>query len=135
MGKTSRAPAHLYVIEDDQDVRTSIAEILRDEGYEVTEFGDGARALLALERGARPCLVLVDLHMPAMSGLHLAERVRDDSALCSIPVVIITGASVSPTGFTCLHKPFALKELTELARIHCGHRDEGARNPDHSAAS
>src|SRR3954464_15049320 len=122
MTKPSGKAAHVYVVEDDQDVRASIAEILRDEGYDVTEFSDGPEALGALRLGARPCLVLLDLHMPTMSGENLAASIRTDAALSQIPIVIITGASASPPGFTCLQKPFTFAELMGVAQKHCGHR-------------
>jgi len=123
MDPSSQAAAHVYVVEDDQDVRTSIAEILHDEGYEVGEFADGGAALYALRSGARPCLVLLDLHMPAMSGENLAETIRTDAELCSIPIVIITGAAASPPGFVCLQKPFALSDLMAVTQKHCGHHE------------
>jgi two-component system, chemotaxis family, chemotaxis protein CheY len=125
MAQSRRAAAHVYVVEDDQDVRASIAEILHDEGYDVREFEDGGAALFALREGARPCLVLLDLNMPAMSGENLAETIRADSALRAIPIVIITGAALSPPGYPCLQKPFALTDLMAVAERHCGHRDPG----------
>ena len=126
MSQSSPARAHVYVVEDDEDVRTSIAEILNDEGYEVSEFADGGVALAALKEGARPCLVLLDLHMPAMSGENLAQTIRADSMLQSIPIVIITGAAAAPAGFMCLQKPFALTELMAVAAKHCSHRQMGS---------
>src|SRR5690348_10184712 len=65
---TSSMSAHIYVAEDDSDVRTSIAEILREEGYDVREFSNGGETLRALKDGDRPCIVLMDLLMPEMSG-------------------------------------------------------------------
>src|SRR3954452_17252600 len=127
MTKPTGKAAHVYVVEDDQDVRASIADILRDEGYEVTEFADGPQALGALRLGARPCLVLLDLHMPTMSGENLAASLRTDSELSHIPIVIITGASAAPAGFTCLHKPFTLAELMGVTQKHCGHRAPAPR--------
>jgi CheY-like chemotaxis protein len=127
MGESSRSGSHVYVVEDDQDVRASIAEILNDEGYDVREFADGTTALRALREGARPCLMLLDLHMPAMSGENLAETIRADSALRAIPIVIITGAVAAPAGFKCLQKPFALTELMAVAELHCGHRTVSRR--------
>jgi CheY-like chemotaxis protein len=111
----------VIIVEDDADIRASVAEILRDEGYVVAEYEDGQKALSALETGLRPCLVIIDLLMPRMSGEQFAAAVRGNDRLASIPVVMITGASTPPSGIEVLRKPFELDALLRIVARHCSH--------------
>jgi DNA-binding response OmpR family regulator len=77
----------VLVVEDEPDVRSSVAEILRGAGYRVAEAADGGEALAVLsseEVGA----VLLDLRMPRMDGMTLLERVQDPP-----PVIIVSAHS------------------------------------------
>jgi len=124
---------HIFVVEDDPDVRTSIAEILRDEGYEVGEFSNLDDTLRELQGGARPCVVLMDLLMQGMTGQEFLEVVRHDAALSEIPVVMITGARTPAPGIEVLRKPFDLSDLVGTVARHCVHgcRDErSSTDPD-----
>jgi CheY-like chemotaxis protein len=120
---------HIFVVEDDPDVRTSIAEILRDEGYDVGEFSNLDDTLRELRAGARPCVVLTDLLMPGMTGQEFLDIVRCDEALSDIHVVMITGARMQAPGIEVLRKPFDLSDLVGTVARHCVHgcRDEAGR--------
>jgi CheY-like chemotaxis protein len=122
---------HIFIVEDDPDVRTSIAEILRDEGYDVGEFSNLDDTLRELRAGARPCVILMDLLMPGMTGQEFLEALRGDAALCEIHVVMITGARTPAPGIEVLRKPFDLSDLVGTVARHCGHgcRDEAGRAP------
>jgi CheY-like chemotaxis protein len=115
-------PPHIYIAEDDPDVRLSIAEILLDEGYEVREFSNGQDTLRALQAGGRPCVVLMDLFMPEMNGEEFLSALRHDAALSPIPVVMITGARTDLPDAEVLQKPFDLNELIATVAKHCSHR-------------
>jgi CheY-like chemotaxis protein len=114
-------PSHIYVAEDDPDVRMSICEILREEGYDVREFVNGQETLNALQAGDRPCVVLMDLLMPEMSGNEFLTALRNDPALSPIPVVMITGARTDVQDIEVLRKPFELTDLIATVARHCGH--------------
>jgi DNA-binding NtrC family response regulator len=118
---------HIFVVEDDPDVRTSIAEILRDEGYEVGEYSNLDDTLCELRAGARPCVVLMDLLMPGMTGPEFLEAVRADVALREIAVVMITGTRTAATGIEILRKPFDLSDLVDTVARHCRHATRDAR--------
>ena len=65
----ARAGKRGLVVDDDPDIREALAGILADEGYQVTACADGAQALAHLGAGSDPpCLILLDLMMPGMSG-------------------------------------------------------------------
>jgi CheY-like chemotaxis protein len=110
---------HIFVAEDDPDVRTSIAEILREEGFEVFEFANGEEMLRELRTGVRPCVVLVDLLMPEMSGQEFVAELRSDPSLSKIPVVMITGAKTTVLDVEVLRKPFDLSDLIATVNRYC----------------
>lgn len=81
----------ILVIDDDDDNRDALGEVLRDEGYEVTCARDGAEAL-ALLRGMRPDVILLDLNMPTMDGMEFRAAQRRDPSLALIPTVVMTAS-------------------------------------------
>ena len=82
----------ILVVDDDQDLRDAIADILSDEGYRVGQAGNGAEALTYLRTHEKPDLILLDLMMPVMDGLQFRREQRRDPLLAEIPVVVLTAA-------------------------------------------
>lgn len=80
----------VLLVEDDFDLRQTIAEILEDEGYEVVTAVDGQHALDLLHAGLRPRAILLDLMMAGMNGLQFRARQRQSPELSDIPVVVLT---------------------------------------------
>jgi two-component system response regulator PilR (NtrC family) len=78
MGKSAsgKAKGNILVAEDEEGVRESLAEVLRDEGYQVTVAADGTEAL-AVVSSQELDLVLSDLRMPGASGIDVLRRVRE----------------------------------------------------------
>lgn len=114
----------VMVVDDDADVRDGLSELLRHRGFTVATASDGAEALELLRAGMRPKLVLLDLWMPVMDGEAFCIALREDPALSSIPVCVIssdTGRAVKlirsgASGF--LRKPVQVQELLEtLERV------------------
>ncbi|MBA3515420.1 MAG: response regulator [Pyrinomonadaceae bacterium] len=91
---TSREESHagkltVLVVDDDDDLRFLIAEILRKEGYCVTEAASAREA----EEAAliqTPDLVLMDIGMPGEDGLSAVWRMREHPELAEVPVVIVS---------------------------------------------
>jgi CheY-like chemotaxis protein len=117
-------PARILLVEDDPDVRTSLAEALLDLGYAVDEAGNGVEALERLRSPPRPDAILLDLMMPLMDGWTFRMLQRQDPRLASIPVVVLSAslpqaiplAGLSAAGV--LEKPFGLERLADaLARV------------------
>jgi FixJ family two-component response regulator len=73
----------IHVVDDDDDMRTGLARLLRAEGYEVRTHASAGDFLLAPHGGGPGCIVL-DLQMPGPSGLELQKAV-------SLPIVFLTG--------------------------------------------
>jgi len=84
----------VLLVEDDDDIRGSIAEILREEGFEVVSASDGDEALRFLREAAEaPRLILLDLMMPVMDGWAFRAAQLADERLAKIPVVILSAAT------------------------------------------
>ena len=111
--------ARIFVTEDDPDVRSTIAEILSQEGFDVQEFESAGETLRALQAGERPCVVLMDLLMPEMNGQEFLDALRADPRLAGIEVVMVTGARAAPPGVEILRKPFELEDLISTVKRYC----------------
>jgi two-component system response regulator MprA len=113
----------VLVVDDDPDVRDSLARSLEFEGYEVETAEGGSEALGRLAPGVlrRPDLMIIDLMMPGIDGLETCRRLR--SAGERLPILMLTARDAlgdRVTGLDAgaddyLPKPFALEEL--LARL------------------
>lgn len=84
----------VLIVDDDLDIRETLAETLSDHGFEVATAANGLEALTLL-RGStvRPSVILLDLMMPIMDGYGFVDQQRmEDPRIASIPVAIITAA-------------------------------------------
>jgi DNA-binding response OmpR family regulator len=80
----------IILIDDHDDSREVIAAWLQTEGWLVVEFARAEPALAAILRG-EGTVVVTDLTLPGMSGVQLAERVREDATFASLPIIALTG--------------------------------------------
>jgi CheY-like chemotaxis protein len=113
------ARPQVLVVDDDEAERTALAAVLRDDGFDVALAEDGERALIALEHGAPPALVILDLLMPRMTGWQVLEAMERTARLADIPVIVVTAFAVRaglPAGCRVLHKPFDRDVLLAEAR-------------------
>jgi CheY-like chemotaxis protein len=79
------------VADDNATERTALKEIFKTQpGWELVQTHDGQDALDRLHAGLRPDLILVDLRMPKIDGLQLIQRIREDSSLRNMRVVVIS---------------------------------------------
>src|SRR3989442_6392997 len=85
-----RPAAPVLVIEDNTEVRQALVALLEAEGYGVVEAVDGVSALRLPRAGeGRPCLIVLDLMMPRMSGWDFRMEQRSDQRVAAIPVVVV----------------------------------------------
>ncbi|HWJ61486.1 MAG TPA: response regulator transcription factor [Acidimicrobiales bacterium] len=109
----------VLVIEDDPDIRSQTAALLRDEGYATIEAASGEEGLRAFEQGPADC-VLLDVMLPDVDGFEVCRRIRAQS---DVPILMVTARSDSYDVVAGLEagaddyvpKPFEPKEL--MARI------------------
>ena len=107
----------MLVVEDDAEVRTSVAEILEMEGFAVDTAIHGQQALDKLRAGAAPSVLLLDLMMPVMNGLELLEHLRGQVEMRSPPVIVLSanrGYDAEDLGVAAVvRKPFDVDALVE----------------------
>lgn len=115
----------VLIVDDDHDIRESLAEILSDEGYAVATAPNGLEAVELLRKGSpNPCVILLDLMMPVMDGFQfLAERAADPG-LAAIPVIVITAGRMEHDknalrGIEVVPKPFDLDHLLSKLAESC----------------
>ena len=121
-----RLGGSVLIVEDDEAIRETLADILQYEGYVVSTACDGRDALLRLHSGMAPALILLDLMMPRMNGWEFRAAQLARQELAGIPIVILSGAHdaqrqaamLNANGF--LSKPIEVIKLLELVRAHCG---------------
>ncbi len=82
-------PPLLAVVDDDDDVRIALVRLVSSAGFAVESFATGTEFLLSIERRMPDCLIL-DLHMPGMSGFDVQAALARNPRL-RIPIVVITG--------------------------------------------
>jgi len=114
----------VLVVDDDSSARESMAEILDAKGYRVLQAENGQRALDVLKKTPRfPCLVLLDLVMPVMGGREFLERRARDPILRNIPVVVVSGNTMSDEPLegiaAYLGKPVSVDRLIDVIQLHC----------------
>ncbi len=107
------------VVDDDQDILEIVAEALRDEGYAVAAFSDGASAL-AYARDHLPALVLTDLRIPPGGGQQLVAGLRALHGE-AVPIVLMTAVAdhtrlAEVEVDDILSKPFELEALSSTVR-------------------
>jgi FixJ family two-component response regulator len=102
MGPKSNAGSHLrryfsevntvgpliVIVDDEESVRRALKRLMEAAGFAAEAFATG-EALFESMRTSQPACVILDLHMPAMSGFDIQQRLRDERN--PVPVVVITG--------------------------------------------
>ncbi len=130
MCTNERCSLHVLVVDDDECIRTAIAEAVREMGILVTEARDGLEALESLASGPRPCLALVDLMMPRMCGEEFARAVRRmNLELAIVSMSAGSGALAPPLVERHLAKPFSIELLEDLVERHCAAARRQAPEP------
>ena len=109
----------ILVVEDDVDARETMCEIVEMAGCSAMGASNGQEALDLLAK-QRPCLIILDLMMPVMSGQELIERMQSQPALADVPVVISTSAPHNaPAGWPVIPKPIDIGKVVEWMHRTC----------------
>jgi DNA-binding response OmpR family regulator len=117
----------ILVIDDEEDYRIIIQEVLRSAGMEVRLAKDGEEGLRMAKEKA-PDIVLVDWMMPKLDGEHFCRALRAEPSLKDLPVIMLTVKQTADEELEALHfgvddfvvKPFQAPEL--LARVRAALR-------------
>jgi len=119
----------IYIVDDDESIRTSLTEILRDEEFDVRDFATGKSMLHELQR-ERPALVILDVWLGKEDGLDILDSIKE--AYPALPVLMISGhgtieQAVQATkkgAVDFLEKPLSLegilKKISEILKVPDG---------------
>lgn len=120
------AEAYLLIVDDEIDLVKMLAEFFDEEGYRTWDVCDGQAALDFLRSAVTlPCVILLDLVMPRLSGHDLLDAMQADVRLAAIPVIVF---SATPTLHqrlqdgaisAVLAKPIDLDTLLHIVRPYC----------------
>jgi CheY-like chemotaxis protein len=99
----------VFLVDDDQDIRETLEELLEQEGFLVLNARDGHEALARMRGFTGRAVAIVDLMMPEMDGHKLIETMRADAELSRIPVIVITagGTQAVPGATQVFAKPLS----------------------------
>jgi CheY-like chemotaxis protein len=123
-------PGNVLIVEDDPDVRDMLSTLLSMEGFNPVAAEDGLEALHLL-RAVRhrapdvPCLVLLDLKMPRLSGHEFRRAQLGDPIVASVPVAVLSGAvdaeerAQALGAVATVTKPINFDTLLDVVRRYC----------------
>ena len=115
----------ILVVEDQNDDRQIIRDMLAGTDYEITEAEDGEQALTAIAKH-RPDLILMEIQLASMDGYEAMRRIRVNPALLSIPIIAVTSYALNgeekiAKAAGCddyVPKPYSPRELLAKIRQH-----------------
>ena len=84
----------IAVVDDDASIVYMLAENFRAEGYEVI-CGDNGQMAVEFAKERHPDLMLIDFHMPVLSGMDALKQIRAHSDTAQIPIILLTGEGTS----------------------------------------
>jgi DNA-binding response OmpR family regulator len=90
----------ILLVEDETNIRTMYADILREEGYEVIEEGDGKGGLENVMGGDWD-LLLLDIMLPKLDGIELLKRMKDNPGTKDKPIIVLTNLEDNRIKETC----------------------------------
>lgn len=107
------------IIEDDEDLADIFAEALRGVGFEVEQVADGKTAQERLNSGTLPFLILLDMHLPHISGGELLTRIKQDERFAKTIIIITSadarmGEAYSDQADFVMIKPISFVQLRDL---------------------
>jgi CheY-like chemotaxis protein len=114
----------ILVVDDDEDIRETVAEALALDGFRVATARNGSEGLALLVDGLRPCLVLLDMMMPVMNGWTFASQVAQDPRLSALPLCIFSATGFDPEHplagnvVAAIKKPVRLDNLLAIVKQH-----------------
>jgi len=128
--RMTASPGNVLIVEDDPDVRDMLSTLLSMEGFNAVAAEDGLEALHLL-RAVRhrapdvPCLVLLDLKMPRLSGHEFRRAQLGDPIVASVPVAVMSGAidlqqrAEALGAVATVPKPIDCDALLDVVRRYC----------------
>ena len=125
----------IFIVEDEPDLRETLAYNLSQEGFKVEEFSDAESCLEKINKKA-PDLLILDLMLPGMSGLDLCKEIRANKSLSNLAIIMLTakGEEIDRIiGFELgaddyVTKPFSVRELILRVKVILKKQTESLEN-------
>ena len=126
---------NLLIVDDSVSIRQIIKRVISISGFITGDIYEAENGLAAIKvlAGKQVDLILSDIHMPEMDGITLLEKVKNNRALCHIPVVMVTTEArdqlvnkvmeLGASGY--ITKPFHPEEIKQLLQKILGAEDAG----------
>jgi CheY-like chemotaxis protein len=125
-----RPAGNVLIVEDDPDIREMLATLLAGEGFHAVGAEDGLEALHLLRTVRHrapdvPCLVLLDLKMPRLSGNEFRRAQLEDPTVAGVPIAVMSGATdleqraKALGAVAILAKPIDCDKLMDVVRRYC----------------
>ena len=84
----------ILVVEDQEDNRRILRDLLTNQGYRIVEAVDGLEGIRQAE-AAKPDLILMDIQLPGLDGYEATRRIKSNAALAGIPIIAVTSYALS----------------------------------------
>jgi two-component system cell cycle response regulator DivK len=84
----------ILVVEDHEDNRRILRDLLSSRGYDLVEAEDGEQAL-AMAEDRRPALILMDVQIPLLDGYEVTRRLKANPEMSVIPIIVVTSYALS----------------------------------------
>ena len=115
----------ILVVEDQEDNRQILRDLLGNAGYELTEAENGEDAITAVAK-KRPDLILMDIQLPIMDGYEATRRIRSNPDMNSVPIIAVTSYALAGDEEKALEagcdgyisKPYSPRELLTKVRTY-----------------
>lgn len=133
MTQSTRCTGTVVVIDDEEDTRELMKELLEERGVRTVLAADGVAGLELLRATPDVCFVVLDLLMPRLGGVGVLRAMAQDPALAMLQVCVSTSAPDQvPAGVPCLPKPIDIARLFALVDAHCaaGRSSSGGASED-----
>lgn len=117
MSSEQQPATDVLIVEDQPDVRETLADLLELEGYHVATAANGAEAMSLLRSGTPPHVILLDLRMPVMDGWAFRQEQQASPALAVIPVIVVSGEKDIGAQATALQTAGHLAKPVELSDL------------------
>jgi CheY-like chemotaxis protein len=106
----------LLIVDDEPEILDLLRAVLEDEGFTVLTASNGAAAFYLIQR-TPVALVVTDFMMPQLSGLELAQRLRNNPETAAIPLILMSAAmprQASDMFAMVIHKPFSIDVIVDM---------------------
>ncbi len=114
----------VLLVEDDPAIQATVADVLDFAGYPVALASNGTEALVQIDHGLEPCVILLDMRMPVLDGWGFARALRERGRALKIVVLSAAqdaqrwAAEIQADGWVA--KPFELPDLLAAVERFCG---------------